>query len=498
MSDDEDKGPSLAALKARFKWPLSGRSSSAGLVKTPAWLPLPKIVLAAFGLNTLFLLIGLIVSGLVLGGTISIKAPAIGLTESLVLISCLFGLAYMVFHILAARRPDPAEGASSQRSARHTKIILWGRITTALWAISLLAVAITLARLAPDDATSSATGALQAGLAACIVSCLDMTVVLLVVERTRQPFVLPWISPPMPEGQSSAAKALIDGILDDGVAGQADAEPTASRASCSIDDEPSSSQPRKDKAPSHDQDPAASSSTLAPPPSFGDGGFPLPSATTLVDRPDLWDRVDEDATKTSIKLPPHPSVFWGPAGAQTQAHAIPQMPQIPQMPPIPPQHMYASYLQPMSSPYPFYPPPPTYLSPMPTPLHPPAAVPSSSAPAAFATPSAPAVPSRPPLSRAAGRASSRYSAAASTIAAPIQGVNGPRPLYETGRLHSYAAYTDATHGDGTRSDGVRSVPPVNTKRLFDQAVQGLKTAGQRSETNAYDDSVHVPGSFVDV
>ncbi|CAK7216916.1 hypothetical protein SCUCBS95973_002975 [Sporothrix curviconia] len=555
--DDDEVGPSLAAIRAKLKkWPWGGGSKSkeegddssapssssgkspGGLYAAPPWLPLPKIAMAAFGLNLLFLMIGLIVAGLVLGGTITINAKAIGLTESLVLISSIFGLAYMAVHMLAARRPDPVEGLTSKkRTSRHTRIIMLGRITTGLWAVSLLAVAITLASL-PADSQSSRSP-LQAGLAACIMDCLDMTAVLLIVERTTQPFVLPWLTPPIPEAQTLAAKALIDGILGDGISGHpyagseaataTEADTTAmatdSRSSSDAGEEPPVAvvPPKRrmrvtiqDVPDGEDDDPTVSTSTL------GGETFGQPSAATLVERQELWSRVDEGNSAkaaSSIKLPPHPSTFL-PPNMQQQQH------QIQPVPPIPPQHMYgmppsAAFMQPMPSPFQYYPPQPTYLPPMhmqtaPYPPTPPAAPPA-------------AVPARPPLSRAAGSGVPRYSyqpalsTVPSTVPSPAPaasfgvggiGSGGPRPLYETGRMSSYTTYMSSMAGgssSGTRSDGAQSVPPptgplgarppppppVKGKRLFDKAVQGLKANEKRNEP-VWDDysTIHVPGSFV--
>ncbi|CAK7203847.1 hypothetical protein SEUCBS139899_006596 [Sporothrix eucalyptigena] len=538
--DDDDAGPSFSAIRDRIKkWPWGSSkskdsddtsstsaapTSSSGLYSPPPWLPLPKIVMAAFSLNLLFLLIGLIVSCLVLGGTITIDAKAIGLTESLVLISSMFSLSYMGFHMLAARRPDPVEGLTSKkRTSRHTKIILLGRITTALWSISLLAVAITIGSL-PASAASSKSP-LQAGLAACIMHCLDMTVILLVVERTAQPFVLPWLTPPIPEAQTLAAKALIDGILGDGVAGHPyngqttsstaeediTAVASASRASSEGEEAPAVTPKRKMRVTikdlaDEDGDPTVSTSTLAPPPSVGEP-FGQPSAATLVERQEIWNRVDEGAAKnaSTIKLPPHPSTF------------LPQ-----HIPPIPPQHLHYApgvatgpgpYIMPEPSPmYPYYPPQPVaYISPLQTTPYPP--TPPAAPPVA---PAAAAIPTRPPLSRAAGSGVPRYSytAAATSIAAPAPGMTGPRPLYEAGRLHSYTAYVNnqrhaEASSSGSRSDGVRSVPPqpmgarppppVKGKRLFDKAVEGLKASEKRKE-QVWDDysTIHVPGSFVEM
>ncbi|CAK7225301.1 hypothetical protein SBRCBS47491_005840 [Sporothrix bragantina] len=548
--DDDEAGPSLAAIRARLKkWPWGGSKSKeeddssassspnkspGGLYVAPPWLPLPKIVMAAFGLNLLFLMIGLIVASLVLGGTISITAKAIGLTQSLVLISSIFSLAYMVVHMLAARRPDPVEGLTSKkRTSRHTRIIMLGRITTGLWAVSLLAVAITLASLPADSQTSRSP--LQAGLAACIMDCLDMTVVLLVVERTTQPFVLPWLTPPVPEAQTLAAKALIDGILGDGVSGhpyagseapttatEADAMAIAADSRSSSDGEEPVIIPKRkmrvtiqEVPDGQDEDPTVSTSTLAPPPSLGGEMFGQPSAATLVERQEIWNRVDEgnSAKASSIKLPPHPSTFF-----PSQQH------QIQPVPPIPPQHMYgippgATFMQPMPSPFQYYPPQPTFLPPMhmqtaPYPPTPPAAPPA-------------AVPARPPLSRAAGSGLPRYnytpalSTVPSTVPSPVPTMNagggGPRPMmYDAGRMQSYATYVGSMGGgssNSARSDGAQSVPPitgpmgarppppppVKGKRLFDKAVQGLKANEKRNEP-VWDDysTIHVPGSFVDM
>lgn len=48
---------------------------------------LPHVVITAFGLILIFVVIAVVVSGLVLGGTIQVDAKAIGLTQSLVLFS---------------------------------------------------------------------------------------------------------------------------------------------------------------------------------------------------------------------------------------------------------------------------------------------------------------------------------------------------------------------------------------------------------------------------
>ncbi|CAK7245998.1 MAG: hypothetical protein STHCBS139747_007619 [Sporothrix thermara] len=549
--DDDAAGPSLAALRDRFKkWPWGGggggskskkeeddsssessKKSPGGLYIAPPWLPLPKIVMAAFCLNLLFLLIGLIVAGLVLGGTITITAKAIGLTESLVLISSLFGLAYMAAHMLAARRPDPVEGMTcKKRTSRHTRIIMLGRITTGLWAVSLLAVAITLASL--PASSQSSRSPLQAGLAACIMDCLDMTVVLLVVERTTQPFVLPWLTPPIPEAQTLAAKALIDGILGDGIsghpyAGSSDATGTAEnsdgRASLSEEEQPQPSAPAAAKkrnlratvqdVPDAADDPFMSTTTLAAPASLGGDIFGQPSASTLVERQELWGRIDEGSSTKApspFKLPPHPPTYLQPPPPPPPPPlGFPIQP----VPPLPPQHMYgmppgATFMQPMPSPFQYYPPQPTYLPPMhmqtaPYPPTPPAAPPPAAA-AAASPPAAPpaAVPARPPLSRAAGSGLPRYSytpalsTVPSTVPSPAPAVGaagmgtfggygsfgsvggagsvasgGPRPLYEAARMHSYMSYMNSLPGTpgapgtpgssgGTRSNGTQSISPT--------------------------------------
>ncbi|CAK7565042.1 MAG: hypothetical protein SEPTF4163_002950 [Sporothrix epigloea] len=541
--DDDDAEPWHTVFKDRFKkWPWGSSkskdaekaspsaTSAGGLYVAPSWLPLAKIVMAVFGFNALFLLIGLIVAGLVLGGTITIEAKAIGLTESLVLISSIFGLAYMVIHMLAARRPDPVEGLTSKkRTSRHTRIILLGRITAGLWTVSLLAVAITLASLPASSQASRSP--LQAGLAACIMGCLDVAIVLLVVERTTQPFVLPWLTPPVPEAQTLAAKALIDEILGDGVSGhpyagsvvasatEADSTAVATDSRTSSEGGGPDSIPKRNlrvaiqDVPDGGDDPNLSTSTLAAPPYLGSEMFGHPSASTLVERHELWSRVDEgnNTKASSLNLLPHPSTFL----PQTQHH-----PPIQPVPPAPPQHMYgmpagATLVQPMPSPFQYYPSQPTYLSP----LH------MQTAPYPPTPPFVPAaaVPARPPLYRAAGSVPppSSYTPALSgtpsNSAAALAGVvgDGPRPQHGEGSANSYAAYVNSIAGassNGTRSEGERSLPtvglmgarpppppPVKGKRLFDKAVEGLKASEKRNEP-IWDDysTCHIPGSYVEM
>ncbi|ERT00927.1 hypothetical protein HMPREF1624_02161 [Sporothrix schenckii ATCC 58251] len=537
--DDIDKG---ASFKYRFKWPLTSwkPSAAAGPITTPPWLPLPKIVMASFGLNLLMILIGLVVSGLELGGTIVVNAKAIGLTESLVMISCIFGLVYMICYMLVSRRPDPFEGSNNRaRTPRHTKIIVLGRITIVLWSVSLLASAITLSTR--PAAGGSSTTPLQAGLAAAVINCLDMTIVEVVVERTLQPFVLPWITPPIPEGQTSAAKALIDGILGDGISGHPYAASSSggesgggalgripSRTSSEEeaeeeedDDDEEEEEPAPPPAPipskrkrktrvtirETSDDPNVSTSTLGPPPSvpsYTNEPFAMPSSgSTLVERQELWSRVDEGAAKpSSIKLPPPPPMHQNSFAPAAGSYILPV--------PSPMEH--------------FYPPQPTYMSST-------AQIPSPG-PVPMMTP----MPPRPPLSRTSASGFPRYSAAPManmSHAPPAFGVMGTRPLYEAGRMHSYTAYINSLHGNGTiaeeeqtvddsgvggsgsggstngeRSDGTRSVPvpmgarpppprPIRGRKMFNKAIQDLKASNKREEP-IWDDysTIRVPGSYV--
>ncbi|CAK7274659.1 hypothetical protein SEPCBS119000_006285 [Sporothrix epigloea] len=509
--DDDDAEPWHAAVRDRLKkwsWKSSkskeaketssSTSSPGGLYMAPSWLPLAKIVMTTFGLNLLFLLIGLIVAGLVLGGTITIDAKAIGLTESLVLLSSIFGLAYMVVHMLAARRPNPVEGLTSKkRTSRHTRIIMLGRITAGLWAASLLAVAITLASLPAGSQASRSP--LQAGLAACIMGCLDMAVVLLVVERTTQPFVLPWLTPPVPEAQTLAAKALIDEILGDGVSGhpyagsevasateaETSAAATASRTS-SEGDESTAVAPKQSlrvtlqDVPDGEDDLTRSTSTLVAPPYVGAELFGQPSSSTLVERHDLWNRVDEgNITKASSpNLPPHPMTFLTP----TQQHRPGQL-----VPPIPPQHIYGmpagAYIQPMPSPFQYYPPHPIYLSPahMQTAPYPP------TPPSASAT----SLPLRPPLYRAAGSGLPQHSYTPALPGTPT----AVQPQYAGGIAGGEQSVPTA----GLIGARPPPPPPVKGKRMFDKAVEGLKASEKRKEP-IWDDysTCRVPGSFVEM
>ncbi|EPE02833.1 hypothetical protein F503_01574 [Ophiostoma piceae UAMH 11346] len=201
------------------------------LKSPPEWLPMPKIVLAAFIINMIMILVAIVVSGLVLGGSITVKANAIGLTQSLVLFSAVFGLVYVGFHCVAARKALGI-GLFRRRYRRplHTTIVQLGRITVALWLVSMLAVGITIAKEPASEAGSLSV--LKTNLACCLINVIDMLAVVFVVECTRMPFVLPWISPPVPEGEALSlhAKALIDDILGDGVAGHTHANVDSSEA----------------------------------------------------------------------------------------------------------------------------------------------------------------------------------------------------------------------------------------------------------------------------
>ena len=222
---DEEADDAADEMKPIIAASRSKDADVISLKSPPAWLPMPKIVLAAFSINMVMILVAIVASGLVLGGSITVKATAIGLTQSLVLFSAVFGLVYIGFHCVAARK-TLGVGLFRRRYRRplHTTIVQLGRITSALWLVSILAVGITIAKTPASEAGSLPV--LRAELACCLINVVDMLVVVFVVERTRMPFVLPWLSPPVPEGEALSlhAKALIDDILGDGVAGHTHAD----------------------------------------------------------------------------------------------------------------------------------------------------------------------------------------------------------------------------------------------------------------------------------
>ncbi len=302
-----------------------------------------------------------------------------------------------------------------------------------------------------------------------------MIAIAVIVERTRQPFDLPWITPPIPKGQSSSAKALIDDIIGDGISGtscprpadtteeKAMEKPTYKFTSGSFSGEYECHQgttpPRAERTDSERSMPLSEE--------------PFPSScATLVERQELWNRVSEGARDYTLATAP-PQSIQPPAIAAPPFSLIPPVPlPVPSLmsPPertaSPPnrQGLQQQHKEPLFQPYE-------------SPLQ--------------------AVP-RPTLSRTMAGSPPRYMVA------------GPRPLREAERdtprshlNHQNWNELDTTQ-DGYRESGIRldiqaSVSRRGGRTLFNKAVEGLKASGSKEGLILDDWSAYrVPGSFFEV
>lgn len=130
---------------------------------------------------------------------------------------------------------------------------------------------------------------------------LCMAIVVLVIERTKRPFILPWITPPTPEDQTSSAKALVQDILGDGISGQPSSNTNdIMEGSTTLVVEGST---RRSSLKS--QEPARKSTTSPDITNISEAK--KHSQTMTAERKGLWHQLDEGGQCVPSPMPPMPS-----------------------------------------------------------------------------------------------------------------------------------------------------------------------------------------------